>query len=127
MSILGIDFGVRRIGIARSEGVLAQPLLVLRVTGRAEALHKMTDLVMREQPERVILGFPEGPIRALVERVAGQLRTRTGVPVTLWDETLSSHMAQVALRATGKGKKARRLSHDAAAAAVILQSYLDAR
>ncbi len=132
MRVLGLDFGERRIGVALSDpnGWLATPLTVLNRSSREEDFCAIQALIEQHGVDRVIVGYPRsmdgtaGPQARLVENYAAQLRTRLQVPVVLWDERLSTAHAERLIHEAGK--RVRRERIDAAAAAVILQSYLDA-
>lgn len=126
MTLLGIDFGRRYIGLARAttDGRVASPWKVLPVRGREDALAKLVALVRREPIAGIVMGLPrhadgtEGSPARRVRRLARVLSRRTGVPVVLHDEYASTIEA------------AERLGHrdvrlDAAAAAVVLQDHLD--
>lgn len=125
--IIGIDFGRRSVGIATSTGEFALPERVLSVSGFSDALNQVSTLLNHYAAVEIVLGLPEGPLRAIVERFGHALGKQTGVPVHLFDETLSSVEAQRKLLASQRKQTFRKRMHDAAAAAVILQSYLDAQ
>lgn len=103
--ILGIDFGLKNIGLAISEGEIADPYKVV---------HRISDLgpiVKKLNISRIIVGVSEGRSKNEAENFGKKLRDVLGLPVEFIDETLSSYEA---------GPKAH-----ARAAAVILQRYLD--
>jgi len=139
MRVLGIDCGERRIGIAVSDptGTLARPVgtipgdpnLGLAV---ARVMDQLVSLEQGDEPvSLVVVGLPrrlDGSANELTSRVeafAELLRARAGRRVVLQDERLTSHEADqlLALRERDWRKRKRKL--DAAAAAVILQEYLD--
>jgi len=120
MRILGIDFGLSTIGLAMAEGSLADPLGQVRW----QSAEKLIEVVSRHSPDLVVLGLPEGQLAGQVETLGNQIKTNLGIAVEYQDETLSTHEAKEKLLAAGKPQKKRRLDH-AAAAAVILQAYLD--
>lgn len=130
-TILAIDYGERRVGVAVSGGVLARPLEVL-AHGRLDSLvNRLLELARREQATRLIIGFPlneDGSIGPQAEKTlafARRLAAVASCPVFLWDERRSSQTAQRAMIATGSRRKARKEQLDAYAAAAILQDYLD--
>ena len=133
MRILGLDLGERRIGVALSDpsGWLATPLTVLSCSSRKAELAAIEELVHQHQVERVIVGYPlslngrVGPQAQRVQKYVSQIRKRLPVPVILWDERLSTAQAERLIHEAGK--RVRRERIDAAAAAVILQSYLNAQ
>lgn len=136
---LGIDVGERRVGLALSDpsGTLATPLLTLsappRLGARVTVVAGEIDRLRREDDglDTVVVGLPlslDGRANEQTARVMAfveALRCETPVPVALQDERLSSREAEsrLALREKDWRKRKRRL--DAAAAAVILQDYLD--
>lgn len=132
--LLGLDIGHRRIGVAVSDpmGMVASPRGYVLV-GRDAGLGEVCALVKRLEAVRVIVGLPlamdgrerdaaQG-VRAWVER----LRERVRVPIELWDERLSTTAAERALLESGMRREKRKVRRDAVAAALILQSYLDAQ
>jgi putative Holliday junction resolvase len=134
MRILALDLGERRTGVALSDslGWLATPLTVLKNSGRAAELAAIVELVQSHHVEQVVVGYPlslDGSIGPQAQRVGkfvAQLRDHLPqVPVILWDERLSTAEAERLIHEAGKRVQRERI--DAAAAAVILQSYLDAQ
>ena len=134
MRVLGIDPGARRIGLALSdpEGQFASPLPAVQAQGAEEAVRKLAAEIARCQPERLVVGLPlrldgsEGEAARLARRLAGRLQAESGVPVVLWDERLTSRAAERALAETGARRARRKQAVDSIAAALLLQSYLDA-
>ncbi len=140
MRVLGIDLGRRRIGLAVSDasGTLARPLRTLErgpsdrlaVGAVAETIVALTreddglGLVVVGRPARLDGSPTEETAHA--EQMAERLRRRVAVPVVLQDERLSSHEADGRLASTERDWRVRKQKLDAAAAAVILQDYLDA-
>jgi putative holliday junction resolvase len=136
--VLGIDLGSRRIGVAVSDpgGVLATPVTVVPRSGDRGADHRaLAALVDEWQAERVVVGLPlsldgsMGPAARAAAEEAEQLAGAVGVPVEVADERLTTVTADRALReaAPRRGARARRAVVDAAAAAVLLQTWLDGR
>jgi putative Holliday junction resolvase len=132
MRVMGLDVGEQRTGVALSDpmGWLASPLTVLRCSSRETEMEAIAELARKHNVDRVIVGYPRslngtvGPQAQSVDRYVEQLRTHLEVPVMLWDERLSTAQAERLVHESGK--RVRRDTIDAAAAAVILQSYLDA-
>ncbi len=141
MRIVGLDVGERRIGVAVSDPTctLARPVGVLRAAAlNAEALATVADEVARLGREEdgvttIVLGLPkhlDGTPNAMTPRIeafAQALGARTGLPVVLQDERLTSREAESRLAIREKDWRARKQRLDAAAAAIILQDYLDVR
>ena len=139
--VLGIDYGARRIGLALSDATatLASPWrLVQRPPSEAETLRMMITEIAAlaaddDGLEAVVVGWPRrlngSPTQQtpIVEAFARALESRVGVPVVLQDERLSSREAESRLAARETDWRKRKAKLDAAAAAVILQDYLDAR
>jgi putative Holliday junction resolvase len=136
---LGIDYGARRIGLALSDATatLASPWRLLqRPPSEAETLRLMIKEIAAlakddDGLEAVIVGWPRrldgSPTHqtAIVETFASALKAQIAVPVILQDERLSSHEAESRLAARETDWRKRKAKLDAAAAAVILQDYLD--
>jgi putative Holliday junction resolvase len=131
--VLGIDAGERRVGLALSDAtrLLATPFGVLhRTAGLAPVLDAIADLVQREDVTELVVGLPlnaDGSAGRQAKRsqdFARVARRVVGVPVTLWDERLSTRAAEAIIRAQGQSVRQRK-DMDAVAAAVILQDYLD--
>ncbi len=131
---MALDVGERRIGVAVSDetGVIATPLAtVLRGAGDLDEIRR---LVGEWEVDRLVVGLPtgmsgrEGPQAAVVRAYAATLVAHLGPepPVDFWDERLTTAIADRALIAVGTRRAKRRERIDAVAAAVILQSYLDA-
>ena len=131
--IVGVDFGTKRVGLA-----LADPL---RLFAQPEGTYSPDEAVRRLQRiqltsglETVVVGWPlttegeEGETTRLVQEFINRLQKKLkGVEIVKWDERYSSKQASRALLEAGRGRKARRDKQliNAAAAAVILQEYLD--
>ena len=134
--VLGIDAGERRIGVALSDElrVLASPLIVLdRRRGLSVVLDQLAALALREGVVQVVVGLPlnadgsRGPQARRAQDFARVASRVLGVPVSMWDERLSTREAESILREQGGNlRRARQTgARDAGAAAVILQDYLD--
>jgi len=137
---IGIDFGEKRIGLALSDptGTLARPWRTLRVTSDEAAVAELaaTIAAMASETEglgTVVVGLPlrlDGSPHALTARVsafAEALRVRVAQPVVLRDERLSSREAEARLALRERDWRRRKRLLDAAAAAVVLQDYLDSQ
>lgn len=136
MRVVGIDLGTRRIGVAVSDatGTLASPHTVINRSKDPEAdRRRVAEVVAELGAERVVVGLPlslsgrTGPAaRAAVEE-SEALAVVVGVPVETYDERLTTVSAERALRSGGTRAKAQRGVIDMAAAAVMLQAWLDGR
>lgn len=135
MILLGIDFGERRIGVAASDslGLTAQPVSVLERKSLAEDIAHIAELARRRRARGIVVGLPlnmdgsAGPAARRARRFATALRRELGLEVELWDERLSTVQAERALIESHERRTRRRQARDEVAAALILQSYLDAR
>jgi len=134
--LLAVDWGEIRIGLALSDETqtLATPLETLvRRRGKRFPMPRFMELVAAHAPAGVVVGLPltgeggeeesAGSARAL----ADSLTERSGLPVELWDERMSTARALAAIREQGGSTRGRRGDVDALAAAVLLQHFLDAR
>lgn len=133
---LGLDIGTKRIGVAVSDelGLLAQPVMTLeRKRNPREDLRSLARLCRRYGCGGIVAGDPvrlSGEASAQTERArrfAAELGEMTGLPVTLWDERLTSREAHEILYRAGKKRQEHAEVVDQVAAVLILQSFLDAR
>ena len=140
---LGLDVGTRRIGVALSNTLgIAQPLLTIQRIQPRRDQRSILRLVRRHGCAGIVVGNPlhlSGYASRQTERVhrfVDELKTiiaeseHPSLPVHLWDERLSTAEAHAALEATGRNpadRDARRYLVDQAAAAIILQGWLDAQ
>jgi putative holliday junction resolvase len=133
--ILGLDVGDRRVGVAVSDelGLTAQPVLTLVRKNRRQDLGSLRRLVRKYGCTQVVVGNPlymsgdVSPQALKAQALARDLQGETGVPVTLWDERLSTTEAHRHLDAAGHQPGKRRAVIDQVAAVLILQSFLDSR
>jgi len=133
--ILALDRGEVRVGVAVSDelGMMAHPRPFLDGR-RARALFEaIADLVREEGITRVLVGLPldpkghDGPAARRAVRFAQEVADATGVDVELVDERMTTVLAERSLREAGASKKERRAKVDGAAAAWLLQGWLDAQ
>jgi len=140
MRVLGIDVGRRRVGLAISDpsGTLARPLTTLMVTSAADAVDRVAAEATRLSSEEdglaaIVVGVPArldgsptDETRSVAEFMAA-LTARVSVPVVGGDERLTSREAESRLAVGERDWRRRKKKLDAAAAAIILQDYLDLR
>lgn len=127
MKLLGVDYGRRKIGLALSDGSLADPFDVLRADSVEEAVEKVAEVVGVEKVEKVIVGISEGKMAEETLVFLSTLRSLLlTIPTETFDETLSTQDAQKMAIEAGVPRLKRKSLEDAFAAAVMLQSYLDA-
>jgi len=124
MKYLGIDFGLKHLGISLAEGPLAQPLTQITYTSSLKAINTILHLCQDHQIKTIIIGLPEGQLASKVKIFARKLSQTTSLPVHFQDETLTTLEARQKLLSANAPLKKRLLDHQAAAT-LILQSYLD--
>ena len=135
MRVLAIDYGTQRIGLALSDptGTLARPLPFLNAKGEAKLAREIASFAAKEQVELILLGLPKhmngelGETAAKVQTFATALGQATKIALKLVDERLSTVQASRQLREAGKDARAQKGHIDSESAAVLLQSWLDAR
>lgn len=123
-----------RVGVAMSDplGMTAQPLEVID-RRRQDAARRIAELVGEYMVEQVVVGLPlaldgsEGSAAQAVRQFMVTLAAMLTVPIATWDERFSTVQAERAMIEGGARRETRRRSIDKVAAALILQSYLDAR
>ena len=132
--ILGIDPGERRVGVAVAdpETRFARPLEVID-SKTTDVVARVAAIVGEQGVEAIVVGKPtalsgrEGPAIAAQRRFLSRLRASVDVPITEFDERLTTVVAERQLRSTGAPQEVRRRLRDALAAQVMLQGYLDSR
>ena len=138
MKLLALDVGDRRVGVAVSDqtGLIATPLDVIQRSSKKKDFARIVRLAREQCAGGIVVGHPlnadgsAGSQALRVERYAVALSEALkleglSLPVTMWDEYGSTQRAQALMIGAGRKSKDRRLRLDAAAAAVILQDYLD--
>lgn len=133
--MLAIDLGTVRVGLALSDPLrlTAQPAGKLPRRSLKDRLEPLLEIVRRHEVGLVVVGHPllmsgeAGESAKDAETFAARLRSETAVPVVLWDERLTSVQANRALLEGDVRRSKRREVVDAAAAALLLQSWLDAQ
>ena len=132
--ILGVDVGSVRIGLALSDplGITAQGLEVIDVSD-ASPIEAVVQRVREHEVEEIVVGIPRrmdgtrGPEAESAEVFARALEEATALPVTRWDERLSTKEAARSMRAAGADARKQRGVIDKVAAAIFLQAYLESR
>jgi putative Holliday junction resolvase len=131
-TILGVDPGTRRIGLAIAdlETRFARPLEV--VPASSVAIARILELAEERSVVKIVVGKPvglsgrDGPAVVKQQSFVADLRAATEIPVEEYDERLTTVMAESALRSAGASAKSRKEIRDAVAAQVMLQGFLDA-
>lgn len=132
---MALDVGKVRIGVAVSDplGYTAQPLLTLWRKTRGEDLRSLMRLIRKHDIEEIVVGNPlhmsgdVSPWAARVQEFAEELRKRSGLPTTLWDERLSSVAAHEILDEAGHDTRNRKHIIDQVAAVVILRGWMETK
>lgn len=130
-----MDVGKVRIGVAVSDllGYTAQPLLTLWRKNRSEDLRSLLRLIRKHEVVEIVVGNPVhmsgdiSPWAAKVQKFADELHIRSGLPMHLWDERLSSVAAHEILNEAGHRRQDRKYVIDQVAAVVILRGWMEAR
>ena len=152
MRTLGLDIGDKKTGVAISdpEGILAIPLTVIERGSQEDVITEVIKLIERYQVECVVVGLPYSlnghltqqsrKVEAFIEKLQGVIAVsqspepsegeakqshRSGVSIQIWDERLSTVVAEKLMAEAGTKKDKRKQHQDALAAAIILQGFLD--
>ena len=132
LRILALDYGERRVGVAICDelGIAAHGLATIIRKNREADMAAISAFIKRFDVDRIVIGYPirldgsEGIQCEKVNRFIHRLETCFKLPVTRWDEALSTKEAEAIMQNNGK-KKRGKMDIDRIAASVILQSYLD--
>lgn len=138
MRIMGLDFGSKTVGVAVSDALLVTAQGVETILRKSpgklrQTLARVEELIREYQVERIVLGFPKNMNNTQGERCVKtlefkeMLERRSGLEIVLWDERLTTVAAERTLMESGVRREARKDYVDKIAAALILQSYLDAQ
>lgn len=136
MRILGLDYGSKTVGVAVSDplGFIAQGVEIIRRKSEnkmRQTLARIEELIAQYQVEEIVLGLPKNMNNTLGDRAEKSLELketlerRTGLPVVMWDERLTTVSANRVLMETGVRRENRKEHVDEIAAVFILQGYLD--
>ena len=131
--IMALDLGDARTGVAFSDPMELLPGRAYTVAehNKERLLATLCQTIRQEGPRRVVVGLPtnmdrtEGPKAVAAREFADALARQSGASVELWDERMTSVMANRILSDAGKKRQKQRQRVDAVAATLILQSYLD--
>lgn len=136
MRIMGLDFGAKTVGVAVSDPMLftAQGIEIIKRKDENKlrrTLARIEELILQYQVKEIVLGLPKNMNDTLGERVEltlefkEKLERRTGLPVHMWDERLTTVAADKAMMEAGIRRENRKEYVDKIAAVFILQGYLD--
>ncbi|HCR35500.1 hypothetical protein A2130_01745 [Candidatus Woesebacteria bacterium GWC2_33_12] len=121
MNFLGIDYGKKKIGLATSEGKLAEPLRVIRYTDIKVLIEQIKQIVEKEEIKKIIVGISENNMGEESKSFASMIGAE------IFDETLTSQDAISLSIQAGINRKKRKKREDAYAATIMLQNYLDSK
>lgn len=136
MRIMGLDFGSKTVGVAVSDplGLTAQGVEIIRRKSEnklRQTLARIEELAAQYQVESFVLGLPKHMNNDIGERAEKSLefqemlKRRTGLPVVMWDERLTTVEADRTMMEAGIRRENRKDYVDMLAAVFILQGYLD--
>lgn len=121
MKILALDYGTVRVGVALSYASLAQPLTIL--TNNQHLLTSIAALARDHHVTQIVVGESENHMAQKTQDFVTELKKVISLPITLIDETLSTHQVREYLKTHPSARRVKPLDH--LAAAVILQNFLD--
>ena len=136
MRIMGLDYGSKTVGVAVSDplGLTAQGIEIVRRKSEnklRQTLARIEEIAKEYGVEKIVLGFPKHMNNDIGERAEKSLEfkemleRRTGLPVIMWDERLTTVAADRSMMETGIRRENRKEYVDEIAAIFILQGYLD--
>ena len=136
MRIMGLDYGSKTVGVAVSDslGLTAQALETITREDEnklRKTCARLEELIREYEIETIVLGDPKNMNNTLGDRVEKtesfktMLERRTGLPVVLWDERLTTVQSERILQESGVRRENRKAVIDKVAAGLILQGYLD--
>ncbi len=138
MRIMGLDYGSKTVGVAVSDALLLTAQGVETIRREREdklrrTLARIQELCGEYEVEEIVLGFPKNMNNTIGDRAekslefAEMLKKRTGLPIVMWDERLTTVAAGRVLMESGVRRENRKEYVDKIAAVLILQGYLDSR
>ncbi len=133
MSILGLDYGDARIGVAVSDELhlTSLPLKTIKNSGFEDVLEELSDIVEKHDIEKIVVGLPlhmdggRGERAEITEKFVDDLRENLHLPVILMDERLTSAEIERVLLKADLSRAARKRKRDKLAASLILRKYLE--
>lgn len=136
MRIIGLDYGTKTVGVAVSDSLGITAQAVDTITRKEEnklrqTLARIEALIDEYNVEEIVVGLPKNMNNTIGERAeacrdfADKLERRTGLPVIMWDERLTTVSADNVLKECGVRRENRKAVVDKIAAVFILQGYLD--
>ena len=133
MRIIGLDWGEARIGVSVSDplGITAQPLVSLE--NDESFIGKLKEITRKYDAAEIVVGYPKqmngkaGVSAAKVNEFCKKIKGEFPTKITLWDERLTTKIAQQYFAASGAPRKKRKGFIDASAAGIMLQNYMDSK
>ena len=136
MRVIGLDYGTKTVGVAVSDalGITAQGIETItrkESNKLRQTLARIEEIIAEYEVGTIVVGLPKNMNNTLGERAedcqefADKLESRTGLPVVMWDERLTTVAADRTLQETGVRRENRKAVIDQIAAVFILQGYLD--
>ncbi|MDQ0299808.1 putative Holliday junction resolvase [Salibacterium salarium] len=135
MRVLGLDVGMKRIGVAVSDQLrwTAQGVETIHIKGDdpIESFHRISELMKENEASEIVVGLPKnmngtiGPRGEQCQMFADKLKEEFNVPVSMYDERLTTQAAERTLIEADMSRKKRKKVVDKMAAVMILQGYLD--
>lgn len=136
MRVIGLDYGTKTVGVAVSDalGITAQGIETItrkESNKLRQTLARIEELIEEYDVDTIVIGLPKNMNNTIGERAedcqefADKLERRTGLPVVMWDERLTTVAADRVLQETGVRRENRKAVIDQIAAVFILQGYLD--
>jgi putative holliday junction resolvase len=129
MIVLGIDYGLKKVGLAvgDTDSRLAEPLRVVRYSDIEILKEEIKKVFFNVKAEKVVVGVSEGKMAEMANSFGKNLEKYLNTSVVFQDETLSTHDAMLLSIEAGMSRKKRKGMEDAFAAAIMLQNYLESR
>ncbi len=124
MRVLGIDFGLRNIGLAIAEHDLVEPFGQLRFKNLQVALEKIQKISKEEEIDKIVLGISEGKMAEKTKEFAEQLKEKTHRPIFFVDESFSSQEAREKMLEISKPQRKRRKQEHQVAACLLLENFI---
>jgi putative Holliday junction resolvase len=131
--LMGLDYGTKRVGVALSDEthMLAHPHSVLPAEPFAKLLESLKALIQEKHVIKIVIGVPrnmdgtEGDSARKAREFVARLKEALTVPISTIDERMTTLQASRQLQEAGKNTRKQKETIDAAAAAILLQTYLD--
>ncbi len=120
---LGLDFGLKHVGLALAIGPLAEPLANLKISPKI--FKEIQQICLKQNVGKLVVGISEGKMAQKTHEFTQKLAQTTKIPIVFQDETLTTQQVTLKLIEARSGKMKRKGPKHAFAATLILQEYLD--